>query len=67
MVFLLEQVDSDFEISKKKFGKTFFAGRKHLLENKNYLRKLVLIRDVIHGIDIQPIAVEISKLRCFLT
>ena len=67
MVFLLEQLDSDFEISKKKFGKTFFAGKKHLAENKNYLRKLVLIRDVIHGVDIQPVAVEISKLRCFLT
>ncbi len=67
MVFLLEQVDSDFEISKKKFGKTFFATRQHLIQNKNYLRKLVLIRDVIHGVDIQPIAVEISKLRCFLT
>ena len=67
MVFLLEQLDSDFEISKKKFGKTFFAGKKHLADNKNYLRKLVLIRDVIHGVDIQPVAVEISKLRCFLT
>lgn len=67
MVYLLEQVDNDFELSKKKFGKTFFAGKKHLIDNKNYLRKLVLIRDVIHGADIQPIAVEISKLRCFLT
>jgi type I restriction-modification system DNA methylase subunit len=67
MVFLLEQVDSDFEISKRKFGKTFFSGKKHLVDNKNYLRKLVLIRDVIHGVDIQPVAVEISKLRCFLT
>jgi hypothetical protein len=67
MVFLLEQVDSDFEISKKKFGKTFFVDKKHLAENRNYLRKLVLIRDVIHGADIQPVAVEISKLRCFLT
>ena len=67
MVFLLEQVDSNFEISKRKFGKTFFSGKKHLVDNKNYLRKLVLIRDVIHGVDIQPVAVEISKLRCFLT
>jgi hypothetical protein len=67
MVFLLEQVDSDFEISKRKFGKTFFSDKKHLADNKNYLRKLVLIRDVIHGVDIQPVAVEISKLRCFLT
>lgn len=67
MVFLLEQIDADFEISKKKFGKSFFSGKKHLEDNKNYLRKLVLIRDVIHGVDIQPVAVEISKLRCFLT
>ncbi len=62
LVFLLEQVDSDFEISKKKFGKTFFAGKEHLSRNKNYLRKLALIRDVIHGTDIKPVAVEISKL-----
>lgn len=67
LVFLLEQVDSNFEISKEKFGKSFFTGKKHLSENRNYLRKLVLIRDVIHGVDIQPVAVEISKLRCFLT
>ena len=67
MVFLLEQVDSDFEITKKFFDKTFFKGKMHLADNKDYLRKLVLIRDVIHGVDIQPVAVEISKLRCFLT
>ncbi len=67
MVFLLEQVDNDFEVSKEKFTKSFFTGKKHLAENRNYLRKLVLIRDVIHGVDIQPVAVEISKLRCFLT
>jgi adenine-specific DNA-methyltransferase len=67
MVYLLEQLDSDYEISKEKFGKSFFSGKAHLAENKNYLRKLVLIRDVIHGVDIQPVAVEISKLRCFLT
>jgi hypothetical protein len=67
IVFLLEQVDSDFEVTKKLFDKTFFKGKKHLEGNKDYLRKLVLIRDVIHGVDIQPVAVEISKLRCFLT
>jgi type I restriction-modification system DNA methylase subunit len=67
IVFLLEQIDADFELSKKKLGKNFISNNKHLAENKNYLRKLVLIRDVIHGVDIQPVAVEISKLRCFLT
>jgi len=67
MCYILEQVDENFEISKNKFEKTFFTKREHLIKNKNYLRKLVLIRDVIHGSDIQAIAVEISKLRCFLT
>ena len=33
----------------------------------NYLRKLTIIRDIIYGCDIQSIAVETSKLRCFLT
>ncbi len=67
IVYLLEQVDSDFALSKNMIQKGFIAGNKHLDKNKNYLRKLILIRDVIHGVDIQPVAVEISKLRCFLT
>jgi len=33
----------------------------------NYLHKLGIIRDCIFGVDIQSIAVEISKLRCFLS
>ncbi|NUM81476.1 Eco57I restriction-modification methylase domain-containing protein [bacterium] len=33
----------------------------------NYTRKLSVIRDSIYGVDIQPIAVEISKLRFFLS
>ncbi|MDY0276698.1 MAG: Eco57I restriction-modification methylase domain-containing protein [Acholeplasma sp.] len=46
--------------------------KKHILEsfnknNLNYIRKLALIKDSIFGIDIQPIATEIAKLRCFLT
>ena len=36
-------------------------------ENWNYIRKLGIIQDSIYGVDIQTIAVEISKLRCFLT
>ena len=35
--------------------------------NEHYIRKLTLIQDSIYGVDIQPIAVEISKLRCFLS
>jgi Alw26I/Eco31I/Esp3I family type II restriction m6 adenine DNA methyltransferase len=33
----------------------------------DYLRKRKIIRDVIFGVDIQSVAVEIAKLRCFLT
>ena len=46
-----------------------FDGTEHwLTESKlEYLRKRKLIRDTIFGVDIQSIAVEIAKLRCFLT
>jgi hypothetical protein len=33
----------------------------------DFSRKLFLIENCIYGVDIQPIAAEISKLRCFLT
>jgi hypothetical protein len=36
-------------------------------ESREYLYKLRLIEDSIYGVDIQPVAVEISKLRCFLS
>ena len=36
-------------------------------ESFNYTRKLELIRDCIHGVDIQPVAIQISKLRFFLS
>ncbi|MBU1143661.1 MAG: Eco57I restriction-modification methylase domain-containing protein [Firmicutes bacterium] len=33
----------------------------------DYIRKLEVIKNSIFGVDIQPIAVEVSRLRCFLT
>ncbi len=33
----------------------------------NYLRKVRLIRDAIYGVDIQPIAIQISRLRFFIS
>lgn len=33
----------------------------------DYGRKLFLIENVIYGVDIQPIAVQIAKLRCFIS
>ena len=35
--------------------------------NFDYIRKLGVIRANIYGVDIQPIATEIARLRCFLT
>lgn len=35
--------------------------------NTDYIRKLGVIQNSIYGVDIQPIASEISKLRCFLS
>jgi hypothetical protein len=44
-------------------------GTEHWLSSGrlDYLRKRKIIRDVIFGTDIQSVAVEIAKLRCFLT
>jgi hypothetical protein len=36
-------------------------------ESFDYTRKLELIRDCIHGCDIQPAAIQITKLRFFLS
>ena len=36
-------------------------------ESFAYTRKLELIKDCIHGVDIQPAAIQISKLRFFLS
>ncbi len=33
----------------------------------DYARKLYLIENCIYGVDIQPIAIQISKLRCFIS
>ena len=37
------------------------------LNNPDYARKLYLIENCIYGIDIQPIAIQISKLRFFIS
>jgi hypothetical protein len=73
IVFVLQQVDPE----SKQWLQKQLAGagpelRHHLeqeFRNRNfdYLRKLGVIRESIYGVDIQPIATEISRLRCFLT
>lgn len=43
------------------------AEREKLQHNPEYARKIGVIQNSLYGVDIQPIAAEISKLRCFLT
>lgn len=66
LLWILTQVDPRGEIF---LDAQDFSGTEHWLTTArlDYLRKRKLIRDVIFGADIQPIAVEIAKLRCFLT
>lgn len=73
VVYVLQELDPDANLwfdkatenvgilLKKEFEKKFNAG------SLNYIRKLSVIQNSIFGIDIQPIAVEISRLRCFLS
>lgn len=73
IVYMLQEVDPNADLwfdkatenvsilLKKEFEKKFNDG------SLNYIRKLSVIQNSIFGIDIQPIAVEISRLRCFLS
>jgi len=73
IVFILQQVDPNGQDWFKRQIKTTSLDLKRVIErefaNKNfdYIRKLGVIRENIFGVDIQPIATEISRLRCFLT
>ncbi len=60
--WLSKQLDKiDNEIARKEVEK------KLKNENWDYIHKLGIIQNSIYGVDIQPIAVEISKLRFFLS
>jgi len=65
IVKILELIDEDatiwFNLQSKEFREA------HKNRNKNYMRKLSIIKNTIYGVDIQPIAIEISKLRFFLS
>ena len=73
IVFILQQIDQNGQLwFKKQIQNTPVELRKVIereFQEKNfdYIRKLGIIRENIYGIDIQPIATEISRLRCFLT
>ncbi len=73
IVFILQQTDPDGQTWFHKQIQNTSPEIKRVMErefshkNFDYIRKLGIIRENIYGIDIQPIATEISRLRCFLT
>ena len=73
MLAVLEKVDLRLELWRTQYLKSLDGIVRQTVEknisreNWAYIRKLMIIRDSIYGVDIQPIAVEIAKLRCFLS
>ncbi len=73
IVFILQQIDPDGQLwFKRQLIRTSpelrrVIEREFEHQNFDYIRKLGIIRENIYGIDIQPIATEIARLRCFLT
>ena len=73
IVFILQQIDPHCQLWFRKqlsllspeLLRVVKMEYEHL--NFNYIRKLGVIRANIYGVDIQPIATEIARLRCFLT
>lgn len=56
-----QQIDNASPLLKE------FLRLKLTASTNDYARKLGVIQNSIYGVDIQPIAAEISKLRCFLS
>ena len=74
MLLILQKIDPESKqwLSKKLTRIDNEILRKELekklkTENWDYVHKLGIIQNSIYGVDIQPIAVEISKLRFFLS
>lgn len=73
IVYILQQVDPDCTLwlEKKLKGVPDLYKQKIINEVRqnpfDYTRKLDVIKNSIFGVDIQPIAVDVSRLRCFLT
>lgn len=73
MLAVLEKVDPRLELWRAQYLKSLDGIVRQTVEknisreNWAYIRKLMIIRDSIYGVDIQPLAVEIAKLRCFLS
>ncbi|MBA3879057.1 MAG: hypothetical protein C0500_05010 [Sphingobium sp.] len=55
------------ELEKAEAALADFEAKFNSGHEKDYTRKLFLIDRCLHGVDIQPIAVQIAKLRCFIS
>ena len=74
VVFILQQVDPNAKLwAAKQYSSVTSTELKQEIKQKeerglfDYIRKLGVIRESIFGVDIQTIASEIAKLRCFLS
>jgi len=73
IVFILQQIDPEAHLWFENQIINTSPEVRRLIErefqhkNFDYIRKLGIIRESIFGVDIQPIATEIARLRCFLT
>lgn len=69
IVYVISILDPDAKWWLAKQLESASPELKREFQNKgvDYVRKLGIIRQTIFGVDIQPIATEISRLRCFLT
>lgn len=73
LIFVLDKLDADHHRWKERVLKDTPSALRDetsaLLDRSSaeYTWKLALIQRAIYGIDIQPIAVQIAKLRCFIS
>jgi adenine-specific DNA-methyltransferase len=73
LIFILGKLDNDHQRWKTRVlndtPAALRAETRELLTRSTaeYTWKLALIQHAIYGVDIQPIAVQISKLRCFIS
>ncbi|RPI19830.1 MAG: hypothetical protein EHM58_00110 [Ignavibacteriae bacterium] len=74
MLLVLQKIDPKSELWFKKMVDSIDdqtlkeqIRQKFKNENLNFIRKFGLIQKCVYGVDLQTIAVELSKLRCFLT
>ena len=74
VVYILQQVDENSKLwVNKQYSSVTSAELRQDIKQKqdrglfDYIRKLGVIRESIFGVDIQTIATEIAKLRCFLS